>query len=61
MLQIELGQMIKPGDRIATIDDGIGRQIVKVTARTAGMAIGVLRTAAVHKGDALVHVAEVGP
>jgi len=59
MVTAELGELIEIGNRVATVDDGFGSQNSKVTSRLAGMVIGVLRTAAVHRGDALLHVAEV--
>lgn len=56
---VEPGGMVRPGQTIASIDDGIGKRITPVLARGEGMVIGVLRSAVVHRGDALVHVAEV--
>lgn len=60
MMEIGLGQTVRAGDVIATIDDGIGQRSARVAAKEGGMVIGLLRSALVHRGDALAHIAEVG-
>jgi predicted deacylase len=37
----------------------MGGKELDIRARVAGVVIGLLRTALVHRGDALVHIAEV--
>ena len=60
-LAVELGQMVFAGDLIATIADATGRREKAIVSRVDGIVIGVLRTALVHRGDALVHLAELSP
>ena len=56
---VELGQGVAAGDSLATICDSVGGHDSHVRARVGGVVIGLLRTAIVHRGDALVHVAEI--
>lgn len=58
-LEVEPGTLVETGRTVAFITDSVGRERVAVRTRTAGIVIGVLRTALVHKGDAIVHVAEI--
>jgi len=55
---VELGQRVVAGETLATITDSIGSKEVPVRSRVAGIVIGIQRTAIVHRGDAVVHVAE---
>ncbi len=58
-LHIGLGDVVAKGQCLATVSDSVGRKEDTVPARIAGIVIGVLRTALVHRGDALIHIAEV--
>lgn len=58
-LDVKLGQRVAAGDHVASIADSVGAKAVPAIARNTGLVIGVLRTALVHRGDALVHIAEV--
>lgn len=57
--EVALGQRVEPGHRVGTIFDSIGKQSLDLHAANPGTVIGLLRTAVVHRGDALAHVAEV--
>lgn len=57
-LEVEPGSLVEVGKTVATITDSVGKERVTVRSKTEGIVIGVLRTALVHKGDAIVHVAE---
>ena len=53
-----LGELVRVGQSLARISDSINPSTTHVRARRAGMVISVLRTGVVHRGDAVVHVAE---
>jgi len=57
-LEVEPGSQVEAGRTVAVITDSVGKERVVVRSRTGGIVIGVLRTALVHKGDAIVNVAE---
>jgi hypothetical protein len=57
--RVELGDSVVQGQRIVSISDSMGGKELDIRARVAGVVIGLLRTALVHRGDALVHIAEV--
>ncbi len=61
VVQVEPGARVEAGDVVATVFDAVGKSEQSVRARFGGLAIGVLRTGLVHRGDALVHIAEVTP
>ena len=61
VMKVAPGQFVKQGDHVASVDDGVTQRGSRVTARMDGVVIGVLRTAIVHRGDALLHVAEIVP
>lgn len=56
--EVELGQRVEPGQRVATIIDSVGKAEHSVSTKRGGLVIGLLRTALVHRGDAVVHVAQ---
>ncbi len=58
--RVELGDAVDPAQLIATISDSIDGKEASIRARSGGIVIGLLRTALVHRGDAVVHIAEVG-
>lgn len=58
-LLVELGDSVEQGQPLASVSDSIGRSEAVVRSRSSGVVIGILRTAHVHRGDALVHVAEL--
>jgi len=58
-IHVEPGATVAKGDCVATVSDSIGKKEMSVRSTAAGVVIGVLRTALVHRGDALVHVAEL--
>jgi predicted deacylase len=51
--------MVRTGDVVATVTDSVGKKEVAVRSSEDGIVIGVLRTALVHRGNALVHVARI--
>lgn len=56
-VEVELGQRVELKERLAVIHDAVGPGEQVVRARAAGIVIGLLRTAVVHRGDSIVHVA----
>jgi uncharacterized protein len=60
-LHVEPGDRVQKGDRIGVIHDAFGSSRLPVRARTGGIVIGLSRQPAVHRGDALVHIAECLP
>lgn len=59
MNHVGLGTWVKAGTTIATILDSVGRQELPVRPKVDGVIVGLLRTALVHRGDALFHLAEM--
>lgn len=57
--RVKLGDVVSSGQCVAVISDSTGARELVVRSRVGGMVIGILRTALVHRGDALVHVAEI--
>lgn len=57
-VSVSLGEPVKVGQSLARISDSISPSTSHVRARRAGIVISVLRTGVVHRGDAVVHVAE---
>lgn len=57
-LEVELGQRVERRQRMGVVLDSFGERLASVRSRTAGVVIGVTRNPLVHRGDALVHVAE---
>ncbi len=60
-LKVSLGELVERGQSVATISDSTSTAELNVRARTTGVVIGVLLDAIVHRGDALVHIAEIQP
>jgi hypothetical protein len=58
-LDTEIGSPVKAGDVLATVTDSLSSRVVPLRSRVSGVVVGVLRTGIVHRGDAVVHVAEV--
>lgn len=56
---VALGDWVSAGQVLATIMDSAGRQELQVKAKLDGAVVGMLRTALVHRGDALFNIAEV--
>lgn len=59
--EVDLGEFVLPTQVLGHIVDSVGRQQAAVRAKTGGAVIGILRTALVHRGDALFHIGEVDP
>lgn len=60
-VEVPLGARVEAGQRVATVSQSTGGPELVIRSRCAGTVIGALRTALVHRGDALVHVAELQP
>jgi uncharacterized protein len=59
--EVEPGDRVEKGQRVGLIKDAFGDQALRVKARTAGVVIGLSLQPHVNRGDALMHVAELGP
>lgn len=59
-IHVELGQRITPGDVVATIFDASGRREHSLKSKLEGIVIGRLQQALVHRGDAILNVAQIG-
>ncbi len=58
-LVVGLGDHVEKGQGVAHIFDALGSKEYRVNAGRSGIVIGHLQGAVVHRGDALVHIAEV--
>jgi len=58
-LDTEIGRTVETGEVVATVTDSVSSRVVPLRSRVSGVVVGVLRTGIVHRGDAVVHVAEV--
>ncbi|MEZ4371970.1 MAG: succinylglutamate desuccinylase/aspartoacylase family protein [Polyangiaceae bacterium] len=58
-LQVELGQRIHKDQPVATIFDASGKREHRVKSKLEGIVIGRLQQALVHRGDALLNVAQI--
>ena len=56
-VMVGLGVEVTSGQAIASVSDSLGGRDAVIHAREAGLVIGRLNTAVVHRGDALVHLA----
>ena len=56
---MELGDVVERGQPVATVVDSVSAEGRDVRSRIDGVVIGALKTALVHRGDALVHIARV--
>ena len=59
VMDARLGDWVGPGQKLGAIIDSMSKKEVSIRAKNGGMVIGLLRTAMVHQGDGVVHVAEV--
>lgn len=59
-LYVTLGDQISRGDKVAAIYDPFGKRLGTISARTNGVAIGHIQRPVVNRGDAILHIAEVG-
>jgi predicted deacylase len=59
MLEVEVGQRVDAGQRLGMVVDATSAPETIVSSKGAGVVIGALKTAVVHRGDALVHIADV--
>ena len=59
-LQAALGQRVQPGDRLGGLSDSFGRRVRLVRADRPGIVIGRTHAPLVNRGDAIVHIGEVG-
>jgi predicted deacylase len=53
------GDRVAPDDEIAVIFESLGRQSRRIAAGRSGVVIGVLNSPLVHRGNAIVHIAEL--
>src|SRR5690606_9321990 len=58
-MQAQLGDVVRPGQPLATIFAASGKEEGIVKATSAGIVIGLLSRALVHKGEAVAHIAEL--
>lgn len=58
-LERGLGDRVDRGDRVGIVVDTFGKQISRITARNAGIVIGVTQHPLVDQGDAVAHIAEI--
>lgn len=60
-LDVQLGERVAEGDRLGSLSDSFGRTLRLVRADRAGIVIGRAEAPVVNGGDAVVHIADVGP
>jgi len=60
-LTAQLGDQVRQGQQLAVLFNALTREGISVRAKTDGVVIGLLKTPLVHRGDAIVHVAEIDP
>lgn len=58
-LEVGRGDRVERGTELATIRDPIGKRLSHMTARTSGIVISHVQEPLVHRGDAVLHLAEV--
>jgi predicted deacylase len=59
-MHVGLAQVVAAGDLIATVIDPDAGTLAPVLARRAGIVVGMQHSGIVYRGDALVHLAELG-
>ncbi|MEO6652041.1 MAG: succinylglutamate desuccinylase/aspartoacylase family protein [Ilumatobacteraceae bacterium] len=59
-IECELGDRVVTNDRVGVISNSFGRQLSVIKAARDGIVIGRLEAPLVNRGDAIVHIAEVG-
>jgi len=57
-VDVQLGDVVRKGQRIGTIADALGESTVAVRAPFDGVVIGESRNPVVHQGDGILHLAE---
>ncbi|MCM1981563.1 succinylglutamate desuccinylase/aspartoacylase family protein [Lyngbya confervoides] len=55
--EVELGQRVRPRQRLGFISDAFGDEQFKVTSRQGGIVIGCTRNPLVSQGDGIIHLA----
>ena len=58
-VEVDLGARVAKDAHLGTVADVFGGNSSKVTARVAGLVIGLRRNPVVYQGDALAHVADI--
>jgi hypothetical protein len=59
--KVKLGERVDKGQVVAEVVDSVAKSRAVTRAKYAGVVIGCLKTALVHRGDALVHIARHDP
>ena len=59
-MDVALGQHVKDGERLGELFDSFGKRLALVKADRDGVVIGRAEAPLVNRGDALVHIAELG-
>jgi hypothetical protein len=59
-IETDLGADVVVGETIATIRDPFGKRLGKIAARKSGIVVGLTHSPLVNRGDAIVHIAEIG-
>jgi predicted deacylase len=57
-ISVELGSWVEAGAAVGVVSDATGSTERQINARTAGHVIGRTESPVVHRGDALVHIAQ---
>ncbi|HEU4400695.1 MAG TPA: succinylglutamate desuccinylase/aspartoacylase family protein [Candidatus Polarisedimenticolia bacterium] len=58
-VQVRPGEIVYPGDEIASITNPFGREVSSVRSPITGLIIGITTMPMVHPGDAICHVAKL--
>ena len=58
-LEVDLGALVKPGQRLGYVAGPFGGRSRALKARHAGVVIGIARNPVVYQGDAVVHVGRI--
>ena len=58
-LEVQLGDLVASGQRLGAVGGPFGGRARALTARHAGVVIGIARNPVVYQGDALVHIARL--
>ena len=58
-VHVAMGQLVEQGEKIASVTDTTSGKEFFIRSRVAGVVIGALRSALIHRGDGLVHVGEL--
>lgn len=60
-VSVDLGDQVAKNQKIGLVSDIFGEQRVPIRSPLDGLVIGMQLNPMVHRGDALVHVAELEP